>query len=74
MLSTTNAMKPAESLEKFKQRAKLSLKSGPGEIKLTPEEVQEEPLLRENPDRYVALHCRVYIDLSINRCVGVLSG
>lgn len=52
MLSTTNEMKKQpESLEKFKAAAKESLKKGPGEVKLTPEEIEQEPLLCENPDR-----------------------
>mmetsp|Transcript_12797 Transcript_12797/g.32788 ORF Transcript_12797/g.32788 Transcript_12797/m.32788 type:complete len:368 (+) Transcript_12797:62-1165(+) len=55
MLSTANTVKNPESLEKFKLAAKESLKAGPGEIKLTPEEVQAEPLLRANPDRFVVL-------------------
>lgn len=42
-------------LETFKAAARASLASGPGEIKLTPEEIQAEPLLRENPDRFVVL-------------------
>lgn len=40
-----------EALAKFRAAAKASLASGPGEIQLTPEEVQMEPLLRANPDR-----------------------
>jgi len=41
----------------FKAAAKASLALGPGEIQLSPKEVQMEPLLRENPDRCIRFTC-----------------
>jgi hypothetical protein len=47
------------SLEKFKIAAKASLESGPGEVTLSAEEIELEPLLRANPDRYVSSTFRI---------------
>lgn len=43
-----------ESLEKFKVAAKAALQSDESSM-LTPAEIQEEPLLQDNPDRFVVL-------------------
>lgn len=50
--------KPADGafdIEAYKKKAKAALSDPNEDTQLTPEEIQAEPLLRTNPDRFVIL-------------------
>jgi ribonucleoside-diphosphate reductase subunit M2 len=52
---TTSIHSTPESLEAFKVKAKAALTAPAGIVTMTEEEKQMEPLLRENPGRFVVL-------------------